>query len=168
MADETRPIGTCTSRRPSRTRTPRGPSRWTVRTRVLSTLLVFIAGGLAVTGVLTFAAQFRALDQRVEAELWQEHSELSLIANSTDADGETIHTTVDSVLVNATDSAAPSDHESVIALIDGEKRYQPRQQDFARCPSRPRTPRTPRPRRSRPSPRWFWPRSSTRRCRTGP
>ncbi|WP_231880773.1 MULTISPECIES: cell wall metabolism sensor histidine kinase WalK [Brachybacterium] len=137
VADETRPIGTCTSRRPSRTRTPRGPSRWTVRTRVLSTLLVFIAGGLAVTGVLTFAAQFRALDQRIDAELWQEHSELSLIANSTDAEGETIHTTVDSVLLNATDSAAPSDHESVIALIDGEPRYQPRQQDFALLPEPP-------------------------------
>ena len=118
-------------------RTRRGPARWTVRTRVLSTLLAFVAGGLAVTGALTFAAQFRALDQRVEAELWQEHSELSLIANSTDADGRTIHTTVDSVLVNATDSAAPSDHESVIALIDGEPRYQPRQQDFALLPEPP-------------------------------
>ena len=126
-----------TSRGSSRPRIRRSPRRWTVRTRVLSTLLVFIAGGLAVTGVLTFAAQFRALDQRVEAELWQEHSELSLIANSTDADGRTIHTTVDSVLVNATDSAAPSDHESVIALIDGEPRYQPRQQDFALLPEPP-------------------------------
>ncbi|WP_010550833.1 ATP-binding protein [Brachybacterium paraconglomeratum] len=126
-----------TSRGSSRPRIRRSPRRWTVRTRVLSTLLAFIAGGLAVTGVLTFAAQFRALDQRVEAELWQEHSELSLIANSTDAEGETIHTTVDSVLVNATDSAAPSDHESVIALIDGEPRYQPRQQDFALLPEPP-------------------------------
>jgi signal transduction histidine kinase len=105
-----------------------------VRTRVLSTLLAFIAGGLAVTGVLTFAAQFRALDQRIDNELWQEHSELSLIANATDDEGETAHTTVESVLLSATDSAAPSDHESVIALIDGEKRYQPRQQDFALLP----------------------------------
>ena len=71
VADKTRPSGTRTPRRPSRT--PRGPSRWTVRTRVLSTLLVFIAGGLAVTGVLTFAAQFRALDQRVEAEIGRAH-----------------------------------------------------------------------------------------------
>ena len=146
MSDETRTPrsdlgsdgGDGRSPRRSRTpRTPRGPARWTVRTRVLSTLLAFIAGGLAVTGVLTFAAQFRALDQRVDAELWQEHSELSLIANATDDEGETAHTTVDSVLVNATDSAAPSDHESVIALIDEEPRYQPRQQDFALLPEPP-------------------------------
>lgn len=112
----------------------RGPSRWTVRTRVLSTLLAFVAGGLAVTGVLTFAAQFRALDQRVEAELWQEHSELALIASSVEADGTSTYTTVDGLLVHATDSAAPSDHESVIALVDDEPLYQPRQQDFSLLP----------------------------------
>ena len=119
----------------SRTSRPaRGPSRWTVRTRVLSTLLAFVAGGLAVTGVLTFAAQFRALDQRVDAELWQEHSELALIASSTEADGSSTYTTVDGLLLHATDSAAPSDHESVIAMVDGQARYQPRQQEFSLVP----------------------------------
>ena len=115
-------------------RTRRGPARWTVRTRVLSTLLAFVAGGLAVTGVLTFAAQFRALDQRVEAELWQEHSELALIASSVEPDGSSTYTTVDGLLLHATDSAAPSDHESVVALVDEEPRYQPRQQDFSLIP----------------------------------
>jgi two-component system OmpR family sensor kinase len=124
-----------TSRRTSRPRrAARGPSRWTVRTRVLSTLLAFVAGGLAVTGVLTFAAQFRALDQRVDAELWQEHSELALIASSTESDGSSTYTTVDGLLLHATDSAAPSDHESVIALVDQQARYQPRQQDFSLVP----------------------------------
>ncbi|MBB5832708.1 sensor histidine kinase [Brachybacterium aquaticum] len=117
---------------------PRGLGRltrnWTVRTRVLTTLLALIAIGLAITGALTFAAQFRALDQRVDAELWQEYSELELIAQSTGDDGNPTHTTVDSVLLRATDSAAPSDHESVIAMIDEEPRYQPRQQDFALLP----------------------------------
>ena len=115
-------------------RTRRGPARWTVRTRVLSTLLAFVAGGLAVTGALTFAAQFRALDQRVEAELWQEHSELALIASSVEPDGSSTYTTVDGLLLHATDSAAPSDHESVVALVDEEPRYQPRQQDFSLIP----------------------------------
>ena len=115
-------------------RTRRGPARWTVRTRVLSTLLAFVAGGLAVTGALTFAAQFRALDQRVEAELWQEHSELALIASSVESDGSSTYTTVDGLLLHATDSAAPSDHESVVALVDEEPRYQPRQQDFSLIP----------------------------------
>jgi len=121
--------------RPSRARRAGlSPRRWTVRTRVLSTLLAFIAGGLAITGLLTFAAQFRALDQRIDSELWQEHSELELIAGATNKDGGLTHTTVDGVLLQATDSAAPSDHESVIVLIDGKPRYQPRQQDYALLP----------------------------------
>ncbi|WP_010533422.1 signal transduction histidine kinase [Brachybacterium squillarum] len=55
---------------------------WTVRTRVLSTMLAFMAAGLAVTGVLTYAAQFRALEDRVEAELGQELRELERIAQA--------------------------------------------------------------------------------------
>src|SRR5699024_5253004 len=38
--------------------------RRTVRMRVLTTMLAFMAVGLALTGVLTFVAQFRALDHR--------------------------------------------------------------------------------------------------------
>ncbi|HEX7349484.1 sensor histidine kinase [Brachybacterium sp.] len=112
----------------------------TVRLSVLTTMLAFMAAGLAVTGVLTYAAQFRALEQRINGELWQEYEELELIATSTDGDGDLVHTTVDSVLVNATDSAAPSDYESVITFLDGEPRYQPRQQDFALLPESPRPP----------------------------
>lgn len=99
--------------------------------RVLTTMLAFMAVGLALTGVLTFVAQFRALDHRVTSELWQEYDELALIAAATDADGAPVHTTVDSVLVNATDSAAPSDHESVLTFLDGRPVYQPRSQDYA-------------------------------------
>ena len=61
-----------------------------MRQRVLSTMVAFMTAGLAVTGVLTYAAQFRALDQRVTAELWQEYDELALIAASTGEDGEPI------------------------------------------------------------------------------
>lgn len=108
------------------------PTRsWTVRQRVLSTMVAFMTVGLAVTGVLTYAAQFRALDQRVTAELWQEYDELALIAAGTGGDGEPAHSTVDGVLVNATDSAAPSDHESVLTFLDGEPRWEPRTQDFS-------------------------------------
>ena len=107
------------------------PRRRTVRFRMLTTMLTFMLVGLTVTGVLTYAAQFRALDQRINAELWQEYDELQLIALATNEDGSYVHTTVDSVLLNATDSAAPSDHESVITFLDGEGLYQPRQQDFA-------------------------------------
>lgn len=102
-----------------------------MRIRVLTTMLAFMAVGLALTGVLTYAAQFRALDQRVTAELWQEYDELALVAASRDDEGELVHDTVDSVLLQATDSAAPSDHESVFTFLDGERRYEPRSQDFS-------------------------------------
>src|SRR5690625_2077182 len=68
-------------------------SGWTVRTRVLSMMLAFMAAALAVTGVLTYAIQFRALEERVDRELWQEYSELDLIANSEDASGALLYTT---------------------------------------------------------------------------
>ncbi len=106
----------------------------TVRTRMLTTMLTFMAVGLAVTGVLTHAAQFRALDQRIDRELWQEYSELALIAEDTDEDGDPAHTSVESVLAHATGAAAPSDHESVLTFIDGQRRYQPSQQDYALMP----------------------------------
>ncbi|MGO1225768.1 MULTISPECIES: sensor histidine kinase [unclassified Brachybacterium] len=107
----------------------------TVRIRVLTAMMAFMTVGLAVTGVLTYAAQFRALETRVNAELWQEHSELTLIAESVNEDGSRVHTTVDSVLLHATDSAAPSNYESVITFLDGKPLYQPREQDFALLPS---------------------------------
>ncbi|WP_193105084.1 cell wall metabolism sensor histidine kinase WalK [Brachybacterium sp. FME24] len=107
---------------------------WTVRTRMLTTMLTFMVLGLAITGVLTYAAQFRVLDDRVEAELWQEWRELDLIAQDAGEDGSYVHTSVDSVLQSATDSAAPSDHESVVALIDGEPAHKPRSQDFELVP----------------------------------
>ncbi|ATG56673.1 two-component sensor histidine kinase [Brachybacterium ginsengisoli] len=119
------------SSRPRARRTAATARGGTVRQRVLSTMVAFMIAGLAVTGVLTYAAQFRALDQRVTAELWQEYDELALIAASQGEDGEPSHSTVDSVLITATDSAAPSDHESVLTLLDGEPLYEPRTQDFA-------------------------------------
>lgn len=103
---------------------------WTVRTRVLSAFLALIAGGLAVTGLLTFVAQFRALEDRVNAELWQERSELELIAQSRDENDQPVYTSVDALLRTATESAVPSDNESVLALVDGAPRYKPRVQDF--------------------------------------
>ena len=117
---------------PSRDRAPDASGRgWSVRMRVLSTMLAFMAVGLALTGVLTYAAQFRALDHRITRELWQEYDELALIAANTEADGSPAHTTVDDVLLHATDSAAPSDYESVLTLLDGTPRYQPRSQDYS-------------------------------------
>src|SRR5699024_12268249 len=85
---------------------------------------------LAVTGGLTYVAQSRARDHRATSELWQEYDELALIAAATDDSGAPVHTTVDSVLVDATDSVAPSAYESVITFLNGQRAYQPRSQDY--------------------------------------
>ncbi|WP_083713643.1 cell wall metabolism sensor histidine kinase WalK [Brachybacterium sp. P6-10-X1] len=123
------------SARESRRQQTRPPGRsWTVRTRVLTTMLAFMVVGLAVTGILTYAVQFRSLEDRVHGELLQEYQELKLIAESTEDDGSFTHTTVDAVLKAATESAAPSDNESVIALIDGLPAHKPRSQDFELVP----------------------------------
>lgn len=129
-----------TSRVTSRA-TSRATRSWTVRTRVLTTMLAFMVGGLALTGVLTYASQFRLLEDRVEAELYQEYRELDLIAQDTDEDGRAMHTTVDSVLKAATGSAAPSDNESVVAVVDGEPAHKPIAQDFELLPDRSGTSR---------------------------
>ncbi|MGO2754342.1 MULTISPECIES: sensor histidine kinase [Brachybacterium] len=107
---------------------------WTVRTRVLATVLAFMVGGVAIIGVLTYAAQFRVLDENVEADLHQEYRELDLVAHEKQADGSFVHTTVDSVLSTATGSAAPSDHESVLALVDGRPAHKPYSQSFELVP----------------------------------
>src|SRR5690625_4404913 len=106
-------------------------SGWTVRTRVLSMMLAFMAAALAVTGVLTYAIQFRALEERVDRELWQEYSELDLIANSEDASGALLYPTLDELMRRVPQSAAPSDSESGLAIIDGTGRYEAQVQDFS-------------------------------------
>src|SRR5699024_5062782 len=106
-------------------------SGWTVRTRVLSMMLAFMAAALAVTGVLTYAIQFRALEERADRELWQEYSELDLIANPADARGAPLHPSPDELRRQGPASAAPSDDQSVLAIIDGTGRYEAQVQDFS-------------------------------------
>ena len=106
-------------------------SGWTVRTRVLSMMLAFMVAALATTGLLTYIVQFRTLEERVESELWQEYDELDLIANAEDDSGQLLHTTLDELMVRVTQSAAPSNNESVLAIIDGSARYEAAEQDFS-------------------------------------
>lgn len=106
------------------------PRGFSVRTRVLSTMLAFMVAGLAITGVLSYIVQFRTLEDRVVGELWQERSELEQVASVTDEHGDLIHTDVDTLLRTVTEQAYPSDNESVLALLDGEPLYKPEEQDF--------------------------------------
>ncbi|MCT1653576.1 sensor histidine kinase [Brachybacterium muris] len=118
------------STRPRRGLLRTGAGGWTVRTRVLSALLAFMVGGLAITGLLTYVAQFRVLEERITSELLQEKRELEVIAQSEDEDGTLVYETVDDLLATATLSLVPSDNESVLALIDGTPKYKPNVQDF--------------------------------------
>lgn len=106
------------------------PRGFSVRTRVLSTMLAFMVAGLVITGVLSYIVQFRTLEDRVVGELWQERSELEQVASVTDENGDLIHTDVDTLLRTVTEQAYPSDNESVLALLDGEPLYKPEEQDF--------------------------------------
>ncbi|MDO5662718.1 MAG: HAMP domain-containing sensor histidine kinase [Brachybacterium sp.] len=109
---------------------PRRTRGFTVRGRVLVTMLVFMAVGLAVTGFVAFFAQMGEVEARHAAEVEQEIAELLATADARDANGDIRHRDVDSLLREATESAVPSDHESFLALIDGDPAYTPRRQDF--------------------------------------
>lgn len=95
----------------------------TVRTRVLSTMLAFMAVGLLVSGGVAHVAQFRFLEERVRGELEQELSELEKIAESRAQDPAGPPATVAELLQAVTTSSVPSDNESVLALVDGQPRY---------------------------------------------
>ncbi|MBD2761245.1 hypothetical protein IEE92_01515 [Kocuria sp. cx-116] len=51
-----------------------------VRVRILSTMLAFMAGGLLIAGFVSYYVQFTVLDDRVNAELLQEVNEFQRIA----------------------------------------------------------------------------------------
>lgn len=107
-----------------------GSSGLTVRTRVLSTMLAFMAVGLLVSGGIAHIVQFQVLDDRVRADLDQEVRELERIATSRADAGEMGPETVDDLLRTVVESAAPSDNEAVLALVDGKPAYKPETQAF--------------------------------------
>lgn len=101
-----------------------------VRVRVLVMMLAFMAVGLLATGTFSYGVQFVRLDDRVDAELRQELRELESLVDARQRSGEADGESVDSLLRAVTEGMAPSTHEAVLALVDGEPRYRPRTQDF--------------------------------------
>lgn len=100
-----------------------------VRSRTLTTALTFMALGLLVAGTVNFSLLFRTQSERVNAELHQEVQELRALAERGAKEGHPFHNVTD-LLRAATDAAVPSNHESVLALVDGQPRFRPRAQDF--------------------------------------
>ncbi|TQL58174.1 signal transduction histidine kinase [Propioniferax innocua] len=92
-------------------------------------VLTFTAVGLGLAGALTFSILFGVLEDRVDRELYQELAELQALADQRGEDEEPF-TDVTSLLRAATDAAVPSQHESVLALTNGEPRFRPKTQDF--------------------------------------
>ncbi len=104
------------------------PSR-SVRSRIVVVALVLTLIGLGVAGALTFSLMLRSYSERVDRELLQEVEELQAIADQRSATGEPFADTT-SLLRAATDAAVPSQHESVLALTDGDPKFRPHTQDF--------------------------------------
>lgn len=100
-----------------------------VRSRTLTTALTFMALGLLVAGTVNFSILFRTQSDRVDAELHQEVQELRALAERGAKEGHPFHNVTD-LLRAATDAAVPSNHESVLALVDDEPRFRPRTEDF--------------------------------------
>lgn len=108
---------------------PRG--RWrlrTVRGRVLAMMLAFMLLGLIAAGTVSYSLQFAALEARIDAELRQEIGELELASQQSLGQGPV---NLDELLRTAIGSVVPGEYESVLALVDGEPRYQPEGVSFS-------------------------------------
>lgn len=100
-----------------------------MRSKIVMLALLLTVLGLGVAGMLTFSIMLSSANERVDRELLQEVKELEAIAQQRAADGAPF-TSVTVLLQAATDAAVPSQHESVLALTNGQPKYRPRTQDF--------------------------------------
>ncbi|WP_431812779.1 hypothetical protein [Kocuria sp. cx-455] len=100
-----------------------------VRVRILSTMLAFIAGGLLIAGFVSYYVQFTVLDDRVNAELLQEVNEFQRIAELRQSDVGEDESTED-LMRAAIESAVPGEHESFLAFLDDRPQFKPQEQAF--------------------------------------
>lgn len=100
-----------------------------VRVRILSTMLAFMAGGLLIAGFVSYYVQFTVLDDRVNAELLQEVDEFQRIAELRQSDVGEAESTED-LMRAAIQSAVPGEHESFLAFLDGRPQFKPQEQAF--------------------------------------
>jgi len=108
-----------------------GDGGWTVQRRLLVMMVGMMALGIALTGVLSFAVQFRSLDERIQGDLEQEIQEVSRLAESGPLrDGEPF-TDADALFVSFIETSVASSNEAFLALLDGQRRFQsPGERDF--------------------------------------
>ena len=96
-----------------------GRRAWSVRHRLLVLIVLVLTMGLTATGVISFGLQYRALTERVDAELEQEVSELRLLAQAgPDNDGQPYEDVRD-LFFAFLSTAVANDDEALMAVIDG-------------------------------------------------
>ncbi|WP_298752650.1 cell wall metabolism sensor histidine kinase WalK [uncultured Serinicoccus sp.] len=108
-----------------------GRRGWSVHRRLLVMMVSMMALGIALTGVLSFAVQFRSLDERVREELEQEIQEVTALAQSGPLrDGEPF-TQADALFLSFLETSIASSNEAFLALLDGERSFaSPGERDF--------------------------------------
>lgn len=100
-----------------------------VRARTLMFILGLTLAGLALAGFATFSVMMANTVERVDRELLQEIDELEALASRQASSGSP-YTSVTKLLETATESAVPSQSESVLAMVNGEPKFRPLHQDF--------------------------------------
>ncbi|WP_151526449.1 sensor histidine kinase [Serinicoccus kebangsaanensis] len=101
-----------------------GHRGWTVRRRLLVMMVSMMALGIALTGVLSFAVQFRSLQDRVQADLEQEVQEVTSLAESGPEVDNEPYEEVDALLRAFLETSVASPNEAFLAVIDGQPTLQ--------------------------------------------
>ncbi|MFK5647510.1 sensor histidine kinase [Ornithinimicrobium sp. LYQ121] len=96
-----------------------GRRPWSVRQRLLLLIVLVLTMGLTATGVISFGLQIRALNERVDAELEQEVSELRLLAQSGPENDGQPYRDVRDLFFDFLSTAVANDDEALMAVVDG-------------------------------------------------
>lgn len=94
----------------------------TVRARVLLIVLAFMAAGLAISDAVSTAVQLRRVDERVEAGIEREIRGVEYLAESRAEEGRPFPD-AESLLRSAIETASASEHQALLALVDGSPRF---------------------------------------------
>ena len=111
---------------------------FSVRTRILVSVLLVTALGMFVSGAMAYVVQANRLDDRIDANLEQEVEEFRTLAREgvNPGTGERF-TTVEDLLVVALQRNVADENETFMALVDGQPEYLPRGEKPVRLDQEP-------------------------------
>jgi two-component system, OmpR family, sensor kinase len=93
---------------------------WTVRQRLLALVVGLMALGLTLTGVVSFLYQYGALQDRIDAELVQEISEVAALAQQGPDNDGVPYEDAQALFLDFLRTAIAGDDEAFLGLVDGE------------------------------------------------